>query len=1380
MKNLVPFFILKQFSQNIFHGEFQASTMFVDISGFTKMTDQLMENGKEGAEVLSQIMNSVFTPAINSIYKNKGFVSTFGGDSFNAIFQEDVCLSALEAAAEIRRIFTEIGYQKTRFGNFHLSAKIGISYGLVQWGITENFSDSSKLRAYYFKGFAIDNCSRCEKQSVTQEIVFDLAFYDKIKKESKLSFRCTEFTDDFFRLDHIVTDNSNLLEHELQTSFKDFTAFFPDSVLCLEEKGEFRDVVSCFISFEETNGWQNHVSNVINLVSKFGGYFNRISFGDKGGFLLVFFGAPTALEKSIQHSLDFLLEVQQMENFNTRAGLTFGKAFAGFAGSEKRAEYTCNGSKVNLAARLMMKANFGDIYFDESINGKISKLYENTNLQEMEFKNIAEKITVFKLTRKNKITELIFENKLIGRKNEQQRLKELIQPVYQDKFTGVIYVNGAAGIGKSRLIGELKRELEVSWFYLPCDEILRDSFNPLIYFLNTYFEQSLKNNVDENKSCFEKICSSLKTRISLSNSILKDEIVSEFDRTKSILGSIIGLHWKNSLFEQLTGKARYENTLLAFKNLVKAESLISPVVIELEDGMWIDPDTKNLLQSLTKNIDEFPIAIISSCRFNQNGSEFSFGLRNVNENRINLEQLSQEGSEKLIADHFKNHKVPLKTSQLILEKSEGNPFYIEQIILYLKENQLLDEENNINDVVLEIPSSISSIIINRVDRLTSELKDVVKMASVLGRQFSANILSNMLSGRDISRDLHSGQEEKIWDSISELTYIFKHALIREAVYEMQLKEKLRSLHQLAAETIESIYKSALEVHYHELANHYEKSENIEKVIEYLQKAGSYASKNFNNEQANSFYKRLIFLVNRELDGKTSKDTQFRRLLDLKLNACIKYSVILQRVGEWAVAKKLLVDSLETTKKNNMKSHVSRILSDLGHLLYLKGDNDGAMDLFNQCLSMSKDTLNSAEMISIFSRVGAVHLRMGELQKAMDSFQKWLTIAEEERNEGSVSMAFLNIGIVHFYRGNLEQAQNCYQKRLEYSEKTGNLQGISYAIGNIGIIKLNTDSSESALECFYRKLEICKRTGNKMELAATLGNIGIILSDNGNYQEAMELINEKLKISLELGDKPGIAKAYGSIGNLLMKSGEYDKAIENTKKCMILAEEIGDTLEILAAVSDLGIIHSILGNFHKSLEFFKQQLELNTKTENKTGMAEASENIADVYFKMNKFDQALDYYEKAIEFGKEAFSFALLSVFVSRAICFYELLQYSQAQKNIELGYSSGDKKEEQNEWDIFRAELLQKKIEFRSTKKLAKKLIIAEKLNFLVTEEDSEEKVAMLNYESAMLFFDLKMHKKCKKACESAVTILKSLYEKTPMFDYKVKIEKLEQLLENI
>ena len=137
MKNLLPHFIHDQFQQGNFEGSFQAFSMFVDISGFTQMTETLMKGGNEGAEILSAILNKIFEPTVDAIYERGGFISTFAGDGFTAIFPllPKHAFHTLACAEGIRTIFEKHSFQKTRFGEFTFGVKIGLSHGCVEWGI---------------------------------------------------------------------------------------------------------------------------------------------------------------------------------------------------------------------------------------------------------------------------------------------------------------------------------------------------------------------------------------------------------------------------------------------------------------------------------------------------------------------------------------------------------------------------------------------------------------------------------------------------------------------------------------------------------------------------------------------------------------------------------------------------------------------------------------------------------------------------------------------------------------------------------------------------------------------------------------------------------------------------------------------------------------------------------------------------------------------------------------------------------------------------------------------------------------------------------------------------------------------------------------------
>ncbi|MCK4980625.1 MAG: AAA family ATPase, partial [Candidatus Delongbacteria bacterium] len=519
---------------------------------------------------------------------------------------------------------------------------------------------------------------------------------------------------------------------------------------------------------------------------------------------LIIFGAPYALENMHSRACDFAVSVRSLKKLDIEpiTGISLGMSFTGFVGSEKRCEYTAIGAVVNKAVRYLNRAQSGDILIDTNIYEKKKNDLIVEIFQHEKFKGFSEETTVFKIIKKKeKVHDSVNLSGFVGRDTERDKLLEYVKPIFDNKFGGFIYIDGNAGIGKTRLISEVKRIILTNkflnlpfgtnnWFFLPCDPILKKSLNPFNHYFKSYFEQSDNNSKEINQALFEaKI-------YELINDISDEEIKKELERSKSFLGSLVNLFWADSLYDQVDPKTKYENTIYAIKNFVKAKSLQEPVVIEIPDGVWIDKDSSKVLETLTQNIENYPIIIISDTRYLDDGSEMHI-IKNddILIERIKLDKFSKELSVKLI-ENILNPKanndisIPKQTVSFIRKKSEDNPFYIEQIILYLQKNDLLDLDFSLKNKDFEIPSSINSIIIARIDRLKNDLKKVIQTASVLGKEFNIKVLSGMLNNKNIEEELNEGEKENIWSVLSELSYLFKHALISESVYEMQLKKQL--------------------------------------------------------------------------------------------------------------------------------------------------------------------------------------------------------------------------------------------------------------------------------------------------------------------------------------------------------------------------------------------------------------------------------------------------------------------------------------------------------------------------------------------------------------------------------------------------------------
>ncbi|MFC1898459.1 tetratricopeptide repeat protein [Candidatus Cloacimonadota bacterium] len=1211
MKRLIPAYILENFHNNNNSGNFSATTMFIDISGFTAMTQTLMKNGKEGAEILTLIINNIFTPAIDAIYINHGFISTFAGDAFTAIFPESKThpFSAVVAANKIQKLFTEIGLQRSKFGDFHLNVKVGLSYGNVQWGLICNDIQN----VYYFRGDAINNCAYSEHQCAMGDTVFDDKFLAVLGDDlSKITF--TSKIENYY----LIQEISGKIEESF-VEIKDYPGidinkFVPQVILDRKLKGEFRDIVSAFLSFEETDEMNEGISDIIKITDKFGGYFNKVDFGDKGAVALILFGAPVGKEKLKERTCDFGIAVRKMakrRNIPLRIGMTMGKVFAGFVGSDLRSEYTALGTTINLSARFMMKAEWQEIFIDQRIVEGVENMYDIEFQLEQTFKGFSIKIPIYKLlTKKEEYLTKAFAGEMVGRKAELQQLKKLLEPVDACKFGGVVYIDGIAGIGKSRLINEMKDQLELekyNWYFLPCDEILRKSFNPFTYCLARLFNQSVNNSQTANKENFEIYFASLVDNVT-DVSILK-----ELERAKSFLGALLGLYWEDSLYEQLDSKSRYTNTLYAVKNLFKTLSKIKPVIIELDDGHWIDKDSQNLLSVLTHNIAEFPIIIISACRYNDDESQFSFGLDDTIEKRLELNYLDEMNSTNLILNKFeetldiKKPKLPKELYKFIWEKSSGNPFYIEQLVLYLCHHHVLDENYKLKRKKIEIPSTVNSMIVARIDRLTEDVKEVIKTASVIGKEFVVKILSTMLKSLSLEfksdklqNVINTGKTENIWNSIQEIKYIFKHALIRESVYEIQLKQRLRKLHKLAAETIESIYEADLKEYAEELAFHYERAEETEKAIYYLGIAGYRAKYNFQNEKALNLYERKLAQI------------------------CIQLKTEMKDITKVLITshnEAFLIDFVKT-------------LFDKKYFLYTEGKIDKAEETISLALKLAEKLQNSELIGKAYLDTNNLLQARGKLNDALSNLQKAESIFLKIDDLEMLGFTYRGLGIVNLLQGNVGPAFDNFKKELTTFDKTGNKIRFADALGNIGVMYRHVGQFDKALDFLDRQLDIAKVEKQKIQTARALGNKGWVYEGKGELVKAIEFYKKSLVMNRELGMKGEIVRILDNTGFAYQLLNEFSKARKLHKNALEIAQEMDDKESIINILANLGHACRSDKKSKSAHQYYNEGILLAKKYGFKFSLAEIKIRKAELLFKENMKAEAKELNDSGLKLAEE--------------------------------------------------------------------------------------------------------------------------------------------------
>jgi class 3 adenylate cyclase len=479
VKQLIPHFIHDASQKGIRQGEFIAFTMFVDLSGFTSLTESLMAKGTRGAEQLSFTLNEIFGPLVKLVYARGGFIPYFAGDAFVVLFPEGknhvTPNEFVRTAAAMRDLFQQREY---RFGNFTIGIKIGLSHGKVSWGIV-----GDQHKAFYFRGASIESCSQIQNKAKHQDILFDQLFKDRWDGHGfsyeQPSEHCYRLCGEMPPLEAVDLPVLSPPQPEIVAQF------LPPAVMDYEAEGEFRTIVTIFISFSglETHEELNHFATLV---------LDQIQGSDKGGVIVAFFGAPISFENNVNRALEFMdaVQVELREKLaytdaRIRAGITSGMAFTGIVGGRERCQYAAVGNRVNLAARLMTFASWNEVMVDDEICKNRHFAFQHAG--NIKYKGIKGPVPTYKLTGRQYNLQSAHFGRMVGRKREIEQLTRFAQPLFSGRPAGVAFVYGEAGIGKSRLMHELRMLLlsqgKLGWHVCQVDQILRKPFNPFIFFL---------------------------------------------------------------------------------------------------------------------------------------------------------------------------------------------------------------------------------------------------------------------------------------------------------------------------------------------------------------------------------------------------------------------------------------------------------------------------------------------------------------------------------------------------------------------------------------------------------------------------------------------------------------------------------------------------------------------------------------------------------------------------------------------------------------------------------------------------------------------------------------------------------------------------------
>jgi len=975
------------------------------------------------------------------------------------------------------------------------------------------------------------------------------------------------------------------------------------------------------------------LQRLAGVIYRYEGYIDKFI----GDCVMALFGAPVTHEddplRAAISALDLLKEIKGFNkekkfDLSLSVGVNYGLVATGDIG--RPGEYTVMGDAVNLAQRLQYAAPRGKIYVSESI-------YENTKdeivykkLKKIRVKGKKEQILVYEPQRIKRQYSLrkIRELPLIGREDE---LKTLFDNFVRIK-TGsgcVVSVVGEAGIGKSKLVYEFRRELKDDMYILEGRGIQYLSSSPYLVLKGIVKTLLEIKESDSDESAVKKV-------VDFINRTHYSSLLKIVPFLQYFLGLPLSRDDYNR-FESMQPKDRVRLVNEALLTLLLRVSYIKPLVVIFEDCHWIDTETISFMSRLVEEIANKQIMVINMYR-----PEFKVIKKITNLNyysQVNLKPLSNDDTVTLLYDLLNCKKIEERLVKLLMKKSGCIPFYIHELANNLINNKIIFVEDNLakmkRGMESAVPRTLDELVMAKIDRLDSKLRKIVDIASAIGDEFSVRVLNILLRMDDgLKKGLSLLVQQGVLlplkgvkgISSHDERYTFSHSLMREAIYQSLLKRLRKDYHEKIGFAIEEAHADNLREYYDALANHFLLGGQKAKAVEYLEKAGDRKKELYLNEEAIDLYQHALELIDKSQRIKIAEIYErLGKIYELigKYEAALDAYSKMERYGsEDAI---LLV-----------KSHVA-----VANVLKNQGLFDKALNLLDKSRKILKRMkevtapavkIQLADILGIECVIYRIKGKIGEAEKkgseaislikGVKDWEKYVDLKH------SLAKAYGYFAIVCIVKGEFEKAIDLCKYNLKIAEELGDKQRSGVVYNTLGTIYRNQGKYDQAIDVYTTKLKISKELGDKNGVGIAYCNLGNVYQNKGEYEKAIELLENYLRITEDLGDKQGVSQAHVNLGIVYWNKGEYERSIRSFEKCLKISEELGDKRGIAVALGNLGEVYETKFEYAKAISLFDKYLAMSTELGDKRGIAMASSSLGSAHVEIGKLEKAEVYLKTA--------------------------------------------------------------------------------------------------------------------------------------------------------
>lgn len=1233
------------------------SVLFADISGFTPLTAALAQElgVQRGAEEVLNQINPVYEALIAELHRYGGSVMGFAGDSIICWLDGDdgwrgvACGLAMQVA--MRRFATVLTPAGTPV---NLAIKVAVTAGPARRFVV---GDPEIQLIDVLAGRTLDHVASAEKMADKGDVVVGEEVVAALGDRLDVAAWRQESNGKRFAVVHGLSSlpgpspNPPLPPNSLSEEQARSWALRP-VYRRMQTAGTFlaelRPTVALFLKFtgidydnddEAGQKLDRFVRWLQATVQKQEGFLIQLTMGDKGSFAYASFGAPLAHDDDSLRAVAAALELRQPPpelSFirDVQIGISRGRVWVGECGARDgagspRFTYGVMGNEVNMAARLMGKAEPGQILVRRRIAEEAQIAFQFRQLGLITVKGGAEPIPVAEVIGRQQGSALQstqYELPLVGRDADLAQLERLLDSALVGHGQ-IVTLQGATGMGKSHLMSVLQQVASAIGFQVASGTSQR------IFQSATYWpwQQALRQLLGLAAEAGPEM---LPRQAEIVTQTLI-QMNPEWEVRVPLLSDVLGLPLVDNPTTAAFDPRQRQETLFAFvREVIVTWSRSQPLLLVFENSHWMDDTSRLLLESLAQVSRDAAIMIVAIVRpaaETDEQSEALVGLRaHRNHHLLQLAELSADGVGQLVTNLLGGP--PSLLARLLIEaKAQGNPFFTRELVDALREsNQLIHQDGewvlsesmidalrtanalvreggtwvlaqaaDLSTVTLGIPDSIHGVILARLDRLPDSHKPTIKVASVIGYSFELGLVAQVHPAHpgtaQLRRQANTLEERDFivhdfsltdWQSDAEgnnghSRYTFRQQATQEVSYETLLFTQRRDLHRNLAELLEKQSPDAID----QIAYHAYLGEDWARSMRFHLLAGVNDKKLFANMQSMDHFRKALASAERLPPAETLSE---RQAIHAELGQ------LLLTIGQRDTAIQHLRSALEMAGELGDLEAQAAACRWLARAHELRGEYQPALEWIDQGLAFLGDRLTPSSL-ELRLLGGLIYSRQGEYRKASQQALASLLAAEELREPSIVARAHSLMGTIDRLRGHLEMAAKHFEEARTIYRELGDLQGQAVA---------------------------------QNSLANALFDVGLWSEADRYYQEAGRIFSQ-------LGIVYNRLMVDNNLGGIALNQGRLDDALLFYRRALRSLEQIGGSLWVMGVLNlNLGATHVRRGETAVGFEYLERSRELFVRTQVHGLLPEMHRRLAEAHLSLGATTEAHREAETSLEIAEE--------------------------------------------------------------------------------------------------------------------------------------------------